>query len=50
MPEILIVNGEHIGIFTSAIKARKYAKDNGVGDYQIIPLHLFYKTDFGDST
>lgn len=49
MPQLLIISGEHIGIFTTSTAASEYANDKWPDRcYQIVDINLFYATDFGD--
>ncbi len=49
IPQLLIINGEHVGVFTTSDAAKKNAHAKWRGhSYQIVDISLFYATDFGD--
>lgn len=47
MPEALVINGEVVGIYTTSEAAHKAAeRDYPDSSYQIMPIHVFFNTDF----
>ncbi|MGZ8172969.1 hypothetical protein [Methylobacter sp.] len=47
MPQVLIVNGKHVGIFSSFDSASMWMEENHPDStYQVVDLDLFYETDF----
>lgn len=47
MPQVVIINCSHVGVFSSEDVATKWAeKFYSEATYQIVDLDVFYETDF----